>query len=145
MHKIDLAKIFFVEEEKRDAETESFLSVAVSRASLLAISRRRSLSLSLRCLDLDFSRPEPEESDPTKDIERDRRRDPQTRRKEVSNRINCCMTEVPRQDSTIKKSMKQFHNNMYFISAAVWDFCWRQLSRSPRIRLEVEFGAYLAS
>jgi hypothetical protein len=35
--KIDLVGIFFVKEEKRDAETESFLSVAVSRASLSVV------------------------------------------------------------------------------------------------------------
>jgi hypothetical protein len=75
--KIDLALIFFVEEEKRDAETESFLSVAISRASVSAVSRRRSLSFSLRHLDLDFSRSEPQESNHTKDIERDWRRDSQ--------------------------------------------------------------------
>jgi hypothetical protein len=38
--KIDLALIFFVEEEKRDSETESFLSIAISRASLLDVSQR---------------------------------------------------------------------------------------------------------
>jgi hypothetical protein len=36
--KIDLAPIFFEDEEKRDAETESFHPVAVSRASLSAFS-----------------------------------------------------------------------------------------------------------
>jgi hypothetical protein len=61
--------------------------------------------------DLDFSWPEPEESDPTKEIERERRRDsqilieenpirkagnPQAIRQEVSIRINCCMMKVPR-------------------------------------------------
>jgi hypothetical protein len=106
--KIDLVKIFFPEEEQRDVE--------VSRPGLSAVTRRRSLSLSRRRFDLSFSRPEPEESDPTNDIDRDQRRDsqilieknpiskagnPQPRSKEVSNRINCIMTEVPIQDSTI--------------------------------------------
>jgi hypothetical protein len=44
----------FLDEEKRDAETESFLSEAVSRASLSTFSRRRSLFLlaafGFRCL-----------------------------------------------------------------------------------------------
>jgi hypothetical protein len=57
--------------------------------------------LFLAGLDLDFSRPEPEKSDPTKEIERDRRlpdpdriksdqegRESTARRKEVGNRIN---------------------------------------------------------
>jgi hypothetical protein len=79
-------------------------------------------------LDLDVSRPEPEELDPIKEIEKDLRRDsqkagnPQPRRKEVSNRINCCMTEVPRQKQRSKRrSTKQFYKNMYFISVG-----WRK-------------------
>jgi hypothetical protein len=73
-----LAAIFF-NEEKKDAETESFLSVAISRASLSVFSRRRSLSLSLWRLAPDFSRPELEQSEPTKEIERERRRDSQNK------------------------------------------------------------------
>jgi hypothetical protein len=69
--KIDLAPIFFEDEEKRDAETERFPPVAVSRASL----SDGDLSFSFRRLD--FSRPEPEEIDSMKEIEKDRRRDSQ--------------------------------------------------------------------
>jgi hypothetical protein len=35
----------------------------------------------------------------------------------TSNRINCCMTKVPRQDRRFKKSTKQLYKYMYFISA----------------------------
>jgi hypothetical protein len=62
-----LVTIFLVEED--------FL-----RPGLSSVSLRRSLSLSLQpflCLDFDLSRPEPEESEPTKDIDKDLRRDSQ--------------------------------------------------------------------
>jgi hypothetical protein len=58
-------------------ETESYLSGMVSRASLSAFSRRRSLSFCLRRFDLDISRPEPEESELTEEMDRERRQDSQ--------------------------------------------------------------------
>jgi hypothetical protein len=75
-HKIDWVPIF-IHEEKRDAETESFLSGTVSRASLSAFSRRCSLSFCLRRFDFDVSRPEPEESELTEEMDRERRWDSQ--------------------------------------------------------------------